>query len=390
MNIVKEHLGKYVKLNDRQWFGGSGIVKIVGISPDDQSRFVGELPEWGSGFALDCYAFKGYQIQPGTVPSNKFYTIYHDNIKEIIDFLPIGTKVRAKGSNQDFEIAQINQEHNSYLLKDVDNNFSVVSNDNITKITKQSTITVQPPESLMDKELSKNIPLGSTVKINRGGVHSDVKVIGYWPEYNLYLIEAPSDNTANSIAQQSHIDSWISQGYLLSKDFKAGTKYLAYYGHNLIGVVSKANTFTSMIKADLNDTAYRVAAAQLNRATKAAILATLKSQGTSKLKTISQMLDSEMGTALVSMMMGLALTYAPKISEHEKAKTLAQEFRIAGMATAGNEVIDTAMTVLLPVLMQAVSSLPQENSQLRVEAKEEPQEELLEEVVAAKAMANVA
>ena len=122
----------------------------------------------------------------------------------------------------------------------------------------------------------------------------------------------------------------------------------------------KENGFFNMVKADAENAAYRVAATQITNGTKGAILAIMEKQGqgSERIKTVSEMLDTEVGSAVVSLIVGMGLTYAPKISEDARVKRLAGEFRVNGLAVAGNAVMETAMEYFLPVIMNALQALP--------------------------------
>lgn len=133
---------------------------------------------------------------------------------------------------------------------------------------------------------------------------------------------------------------------------------------------TKMDGFMGMVKIDAENAAYRVAAKQISNGVKGAILAILEKQGSGsdKVKAISEMLDTEFGTALIDLVAGMGLTYAPKISEDSRVQRLAGEFRVEGMATAGNAIFDIASQHLLPVVMQAIASLPEpaaETTQVR-------------------------
>jgi hypothetical protein len=90
----------------------------------------------------------------------------------------------------------------------------------------------------------------------------------------------------------------------------------------------------------------------------------------SKIKAIGEMLDTEMGHALISALLGYGLTYAPKIGEDPRVQRLAGEFRVNGMATAGNVLMEAVMSYVLPSIMSTLSSLPlPEVEQVRVAEK---------------------
>lgn len=126
----------------------------------------------------------------------------------------------------------------------------------------------------------------------------------------------------------------------------------------------ETKTFIEMMKGDATNAAYRVAANQMTKGVKSGILAMLEKNGSdgTKLKAVSEMLDTELGAAVVSMILGMALTYVPHVSNDPRAQRLAGEFRVEGMAKAGNTIMDAAIEHFLPVLTGALNSLPQETS----------------------------
>ncbi len=134
--------------------------------------------------------------------------------------------------------------------------------------------------------------------------------------------------------------------------------------------------FLKMMKGDGVDAAYRVGANQMVRGLQGAVVKVVESQGgkSETVKAASELLDSEFGKSVLGYTAGLALTYAPVISEDERAKRLAEEFRVGGMATAGNAIIDNLMATILPILQETLSHLPEaegsadESEQVRIAA----------------------
>lgn len=154
--------------------------------------------------------------------------------------------------------------------------------------------------------------------------------------------------------------------------------------------MSERGSFWDMVKSDAETAGYRVAATQLSKGTKAAILKLIESQGMdgNGIKAIEDILDSEFGAALISVGLGYGLTYMPKIGEDPRVEKLATEFRVGGMGAAGNVVAGIAMEHLLPVITGALASLPEEastnariaeTSQSHEEQEEEQQQSKKEE-----------
>jgi hypothetical protein len=102
----------------------------------------------------------------------------------------------------------------------------------------------------------------------------------------------------------------------------------------------------------------RVAATQLNKVTKGVLSAALPGDKSAMLQ---QFLDSELGTSFVSMVNGMALTYAMK--DNEKAQIMAKEFRVSSLTTAGNFAVEEILDLVTGVVTDSVSSNLQERSQ---------------------------
>lgn len=250
---------------------------------------------------------------------------------------------------------------------------------NIANYKASGQIFVQNPTLLSGIEAVVDVlPNGSTVKI----MHSSSGPNDIW---------TVSKNTDKSQPGFLYKGTNASGGtiYFNNEEIRS----VVFFGKEK--VIDNSN-FMKMISSDANDMMYRVAAAQLNKVLRQSILAYLKKQGSkrSEIKTIAMLLDSEAGEALLSMIMGMALTYAPGISGNDKAATLAEEFRVSAFATAGNTIVDTVMGTLFPVIMGALSSInetQQEQAQLRVEAPKEeaPKAELIEEILSSSEQAQM-
>lgn len=137
----------------------------------------------------------------------------------------------------------------------------------------------------------------------------------------------------------------------------------------------KEQSFGSMVKEDAINAGYRVAANQLTKGVKAALLKLMEDRGAdnNKVALIREILETEMGNALIAMILGMSLTYIPTLSEDKRAQKLAGEFRIGSMTTTGNALMD--------MVWQYVKNLPQ-TEKVRVNTNEvRVAEELEEEIV---------
>jgi heme A synthase len=85
-----------------------------------------------------------------------------------------------------------------------------------------------------------------------------------------------------------------------------------------------------------------------------------------KLNDIAQILDTEMGDALMDGLFGAALTFTPGIKEDARAQRLAKQFRVSAMSVAGNVVMGELLGTLVPALTTALNSLPEPKRELHV------------------------
>lgn len=124
--------------------------------------------------------------------------------------------------------------------------------------------------------------------------------------------------------------------------------------------VEENKKFTTMMKNDMVDAGYRVAGHQMTKGVKAGLLKLFKDKGAddSKLRIVEELLDSEVGSSMIALMLGYGLAYIPNISEDPRIQKLSKEFRVGGMSTAGNMIMDTAIEYLAPAVLGAVDKLP--------------------------------
>lgn len=131
-------------------------------------------------------------------------------------------------------------------------------------------------------------------------------------------------------------------------------------------------------KKDALTAAYRVAGNQILRAAKTALINALKNGGSKSahIKAVGEFLDTEMGSAVLSCMVGMGLNYAPYFKEDERAQQLAKEFRINGMAVAGGMAMNAVMGEVLPNILSSLNSLPAPKMKVRVLDEGSVQEEV--------------
>jgi len=123
---------------------------------------------------------------------------------------------------------------------------------------------------------------------------------------------------------------------------------------------SRMENFKKMVTDDTIEAGYRMAGRQMTKGVKGGLLLLMKNNGADdgKLAAIKEVMDTEIGDAVISTLLGYTLTYVPQLQKDPRAVKLAEEFRVAGMATAGNLALDTAGEYFLPAITDAMSKLP--------------------------------
>ena len=120
-------------------------------------------------------------------------------------------------------------------------------------------------------------------------------------------------------------------------------------------------TFVDMIKSDARKAVYRVGATQMMKALKASIIALLQSTGKDNqtIQTISELLDSDIGVAILSCICGYSITEL--VDNNEIASKLSQELRVYGITLAGNAAFETLFGLITSSIIPIIKSLPKEN-----------------------------
>lgn len=123
-----------------------------------------------------------------------------------------------------------------------------------------------------------------------------------------------------------------------------------------------------MISNGGEDAQYRVAAKSICKLTRGSLVKVLEKANLSSdaAKQAELFLDSELGLAAIGFLSGLALNYAPHISENEKVQRISEEFTTESIATVGNVFIENIVGEIMPILSSTLESLPQPKPQARI------------------------
>jgi len=116
----------------------------------------------------------------------------------------------------------------------------------------------------------------------------------------------------------------------------------------------------------------RTSGRKITKTTKSAIIKALQSKGADNttVSFVSSFLETELGTGLVSELIGILLPQIPKINTDPRVQMMAEEFQVEGLATMGNALLDEMLKFSGPVIEEVMASL----SNIDKESKEETKE----------------
>ena len=132
--------------------------------------------------------------------------------------------------------------------------------------------------------------------------------------------------------------------------------------------MSKPN-FKQMVLSDAEKAAYRITARNVVALGRDAILKILDSKGGEQAQAFSMMLSTEIGTSVVSGVMGGILTALPQFQNDTRVQKLAEELRVNGMATLGNTVVDQLTEIVAPAMSAMMSGTEAVAAQIQTPAE---------------------
>lgn len=137
--------------------------------------------------------------------------------------------------------------------------------------------------------------------------------------------------------------------------------------------MEQESEFKKMIKQDLSDAGYRVAANQSSKLFKDAVVHLLQSEKISNesVQILGDLLDTETGLAFIQFLLGVGLHFSPKISDDERVKKISEELRVMGMAKVGDQVMEFGMEYLLPAIGEVFEGLSESNMRIAEHHEEE-------------------
>jgi hypothetical protein len=138
-------------------------------------------------------------------------------------------------------------------------------------------------------------------------------------------------------------------------------------------------TAKKQLTSDAINAAYRVGANQLLSLTKNILVQRMRHRLSeeSKIEVFVEMLDTEVGKALMGMFVGTAISQLPQVKNHPRTERLLKELRVSGMATLGNSAIESLFSAALPALTEVLVNADKENKKADDTSSAEDLNELL-------------
>lgn len=118
-------------------------------------------------------------------------------------------------------------------------------------------------------------------------------------------------------------------------------------------------SFKTQLKSDAINAAYRIGSKQLITLTKNIILqqVRLSLSEESKVKVMADLLETEVGTAITTTLIGIVVSRIPQLSNSPKINRILKEFRVSGMTTIANSTLEALVSGMLPVITLALNDL---------------------------------
>lgn len=222
----------------------------------------------------------------------------------------------------------------------------------------------------LEESSKRNLPVGTKVWVKSNGYVLPGIVMSYSAVHDQYQINHLSGARMNNYLPFRNVIGKLIENPVhkdSSKKDKMGTSKSAVEG------------VVDTLKSDGKKAAWRTFAKQIPKAARAGLLAFMKAKGAKKawIKTASEMMDTEMGRAVISLMLGWAIYAIPALRKDPRAAALAEEWRVEAMSTVGDELIQEAMIHFGPV-MSLMSDIPMPPTKLRVAGDEEVKAEAAE------------
>lgn len=235
----------------------------------------------------------------------------------------------------------------------------------------------------MSEELSlEDIKINEEFLCNWIGRNEQLKFkyVGNADVYKVFEVPKCINDGGHGVKGAGNVEAF-KRNYNLTLDENGYYVFITNNNKSYISKIVKLKNPKNGFKSELTCAWYRVASTQLTSAIKFAILQIFKKDGMqeSKLNVVKELLETPIGDALISYGLGHLITHVPGINQDERVAKLATEFRINGMATAGNHIIDASMQYIIPALKDAIKSLPTEVSTPETIHEEKEEIEIIEE-----------
>ncbi len=142
---------------------------------------------------------------------------------------------------------------------------------------------------------------------------------------------------------------------------------------------AKPKTFQQQVKADLGNAAYRVFANQMLSLTKNVLVQYSRKifNEDSKILMFTDFLDTEIGKGIMGIFLGYAVPQVPGLPDDPRVVRLLKELRVCGMATVGNEAVDSLVQNILPLIASALSNIEEKQDSILQHLEESVEDKTL-------------
>jgi hypothetical protein len=177
-------------------------------------------------------------------------------------------------------------------------------------------------------------------------------------DYSTFTLDAKMAKTAKDLG----FDASLSHAWFIDDDDEEIIRIIQRASGSTTKEtnMSESKGFFDTVKEDAGEAGYRIAAKQMTKGVRSALVLTIKAKGGNgeRAEAIGSVLESEIGEAIVEAFLGVILPQIPGIKDDPRIIRLAKEFRTSGMTTAGNAVLGEMMEFFLPAIKDAMQYLP--------------------------------
>lgn len=129
-------------------------------------------------------------------------------------------------------------------------------------------------------------------------------------------------------------------------------------------VSNSSTTLFDRIKDNAEQAAYKSAATQVTKLSKAGVVHVLEKYGqkSDSIQSVADLMDTKGGKVILAMAMGMGLQFVPKLDQNERVQRLADTLCQNSMSEGANSILESVFEHLSPVFENVFAQIPEEEA----------------------------